>query len=73
MNTLWMVIYFAGKVAAVVGPLDYTIAECNTLVGSAYDNRMLDYTTDDGVVLHGVKYSCEFHDTAPLIGTSGNN
>jgi hypothetical protein len=64
-----MVIYFTGKIAAVVGPLDYSVARCNAYVDKAYETGALNYTTVKGIVLKDVKYSCEFHDVAPVIGT----
>ena len=27
---LWMLIYFAGKLGAIIGPLPYDISECNS-------------------------------------------
>jgi hypothetical protein len=69
-NAFWVVIYFAGKIAAFVGPMSWSVAKCEDYVAQVNQSHHLDYTTNEGVELHGVKYACEFHDGPPIIGTA---
>jgi hypothetical protein len=69
MSTLWLIVYFGGKIAEVVGPLQYDMDTCKFMIDRYYENKNLNWKKPNGEILHGVAYSCEEHVTPPTIGS----
>jgi hypothetical protein len=62
--SLWMVIYAAGKIGGVIGPLPYDMVECRerlAIIGLQATKPL----SSVGMAIH-----CEFHDQRPTIDPS---
>lgn len=64
---LWAVLYLAGKIAAVSGPLPYDMTEClaRTKIFMEGGNRTV--TTPEGYTLSDIKMECLETDIRPKL------
>jgi hypothetical protein len=64
---LFLIIYIAGKIGGVAGPLPYDMAECQRRAASMWSELRPGVRTPMGYTRDDVKFSCEMHDTRPKI------
>lgn len=77
--SLWLIIYTAGQIGGVVGPLPYDMAECHVrrdelrvmqadgLARGTNDTTGLPLTQDERAGIVNLSFECEHHETRPEI------
>lgn len=63
---LWMVIYLAGKIGGVAGPLPYDLAECQSRIAD------MQHEARQPPASLGLSFKCEFHEARPVMDSATN-
>jgi hypothetical protein len=66
---LYIVIYIAGLIGGVVGPLPYDEDECKTRIKAEW-TKLNDVMTPQGFSKHDIRYACEWAENRPVLDAS---
>ena len=64
---LFIVLYLAGEIAAVGGPVDGSAEECRQAVAQAVTQTDFSIVTSYGYTVDDVRADCEWHNDKPAI------
>ena len=64
---LFMIIWIAGHIGGVIGPLPYDSVECRSRAAEVMETLNPNIVTSDGYSAKDIKFKCEYHRKRPKI------